>query len=100
MYSSISYLEISCRYNKLDLKQFVGVLQNRSAFHVIKYRNRKYTIVYVDTEDEFRLFNSKGILVAVIVGELFKFYVSSAPEIGIDLVFGLLAVLNIYPVKK
>lgn len=100
MLNSISYLEIRCRYNKVDLKMFAGYLIDNSASRVFIYRNRKYTIGYVEDEDEFRIFNSRGVLMAVIVGDSFQFYITSAPEIGLNLIWGLLAKLNIYPVTS
>lgn len=99
MYNSINYIEISCKYNKVDLQLFAGVFADGEASRVFVYRNRKYEIKYVKNEDEFRVFDSKGLLMAIIVGGVFKYYVTSAPEIGIDLIFGFLAKLNIYPVK-
>lgn len=99
MYNSISYVEISCKYNKLDLKLFTGTLIDNSASRVFVYRNRKYVIAFVEDEDEFRVFNSKGLLMATIVGDSFQYYVTSAPEIGLDLIFGFMAKLNIYPIK-
>lgn len=100
MYKSISYIEISCKYNKLELRRLCEAQQNASANFKFSFRNRRYVITYVEDEDEFRIFNSKGLLVANIVGGLFQYYVALAPEIGIDLIFGMLAVLNIYPIKK
>lgn len=100
MLNSISYLEISCKYNKVDLKQFAGDLIDNSASRSFMYRNRKYVFSYVEDEDEFRIFNSRGVLMAVIVGDSFQFYIASAPEIGLNLVWGLLAKLNVYPVKS
>ena len=99
MYNSISYVEIRCKYNKSDLKRFVGALQDKHASRVIMYRNRKYTIVYLPSWDEFRILNARNVLLAVIEKDLFKFYASLAPEIGLELVFGFLALFNIYPVK-
>lgn len=100
MLNSISYLEIRCRYNKVDLKHFSGFLEDKEACRVFVYRNRRYCFQYVEDEDEFRIFNSKGILMAIIFGDSFQFYVSSAPEIGLNLIWGLLAQLNIYPVTS
>ena len=100
MLNSISYLEIRCRYNKSDLKQFTGALQDRDAARVVTYRSRPYRLAYVAAQDEFRLFNRHGVIAASIVGESFQFYVSSAPEIGLNLIWGLLAQLNIYPVTS
>ena len=99
MYNSISYVEISCKYNKVDLMLFAGSLVDNTASRVFCYRNRKYVIDYVEDEDKFRIFNSKGLLMATIVGDSFQYYVSSAPEIGLMLIWGFLAKLNIYPVK-
>lgn len=99
MYKSISYLEISCKYNRSELCRFCGALQNASAYRVFKYRGRKYYIVYLPLQDEFRILNARDGLVAVVVGEVFKFYASSTPEIGLDLIFAFMALLNIYPVK-
>lgn len=99
MYKSISYLEISCKYNRSELCRFCGALQNASSNRKVSFRNRSYVIAFVADEDEFRVFNSKGLLVATIVGSSFQYYVTSAPEIGIDLIFAFMAMLNIYPVK-
>lgn len=99
MYNSISYVEICCKYNKVDLQLFSGIMNDSEASRAFVYRNRSYKIKYVKSEDEFRVFNSKGLLMAIIVGGMFKYYVTSAPEIGIDLIFGFMAKLNIYPVK-
>lgn len=99
MYNSISYMEISCKYNKSDLMRFVGALQGKHAFRHVVYRNRKYTIVYLPSWDEFRILNARNVLVAVIEKDLFKFYVSCAQEIGLNLIFSFLALFNIYPVK-
>lgn len=100
MLNSISYLEIRCRYNKPDLKQFSGFLVDKDASRVFVYRNRRYTFQYIEDEDEFRIFNSRGILMAIILGDSFQFYVLSAPEIGLNLIWGLLAKINVYPVTS
>lgn len=100
MYKSISYLEISCKYNRSELCRFCGAVQYASANRKFSFRNHFYFIAYDADRDEFRIFNSKGLLVANVIGDSFQYYVTSAPEIGIDLIFGFLAVLNIYPIKK
>lgn len=99
MLESIHYVEIRCSYNKLDLKRFTGALIDNSAGRALCYRNRKYVVAYIEDEDEFRVFNSRGLLVATIVGDSFQFYVTSAPELGIELIFGFMSKLSIYPVK-
>lgn len=99
MYNSISYVEIRCKYNKSDLKRFVGAIQNRDANRLIVYRNRKYFVVYDSASDSFYIRNRNNINIAHICDVTFYFYASSAPEIGLDLVWGLIALLNIYPVK-
>lgn len=100
MYKSISYLVISCTYNGMNLLMLSGALVCKDASRIINFRGRNYKLHYVDSEDEFRLFNSKGLLVASIVGGEFQFYVSSAPEIGLEHVFSLLARLSVYPINR
>ena len=99
MYNSISYMEISCKYNKSDLMHFVGALQGRNAHRTIVYRNRTYIIGYDAEDDYFYICNRHGVYFGYFLGENFKFYVSRAQEIGLELIFGFLAVMNIYPVK-
>lgn len=100
MLKSITYLEIRCKYNKPSLKLFANALQNSNVPRTIIYRHRRYDLTYIHDEDEFKLFNKSGLLVASIVGEYFQYYVSSAPEIGLDFVWGLLAKMNVYPVTS
>lgn len=99
MYNSISYMEISCKYNKSDLMRFVGALQGRNAHRTIVYRNRTYIIGYDAEDDFFYIWTTHGVLIAIIRKNTFKFYASRAQEIGLELIFGFLAVMNIYPVK-
>ena len=66
----------------------------------VVYRCRRYVLSYVEDEDVFLLTNKQDVIIARIVGETFQFYVSLAPEIGLNLVWGLLAQLNIYPVNS
>lgn len=99
MYKTISYLEISCKYNKVDLVLFSGALADPKASRLVVYRNRKYFLSYDKDDDRFYLFNVRGILIASIGAMVFKFRVSRAPEIGLEFIWGLLAKLNIYPVK-
>lgn len=99
MYNSISYVEIRCKYNKSDLMRFVGALQGRNAHRSIIYRNRTYIIGYDSEDDYFYICNRHGVRFGFFLGEKFKFYVSRAQEIGLDLIFGFLAVMNVYPVK-
>ena len=100
MYSSISYVEISCKYNHTSLVLFTGSLPDVDSRAFFSYRNRQYAIAYVRNERSFYLTNKKGVVVAKICDGVFKFYVSCAREIGLELVWGLLAVLNIYPVNE
>lgn len=99
MYNSISYIEISCKYNKSELMRFVGALQGRNAHRSIVYRNRTYIISYDPDDDCFYICNRHGNRFAYIMGDKVKFIVSSAQEIGLELIFGFLALFNIYPVK-
>lgn len=99
MYNSISYMEISCKYNKSDLMRFVGALQGRNAHRSIVYRNRTYIIGYDAEDDYFYICNRHGNRFAFIMEDKVKFYVSRAQEIGLELIFGFLALFNIYPVK-
>lgn len=100
MYKSISYAVIRCTYNDITLKKLSGALFCKDASRIIMFRGRNYKLHYVESEDEFRLFNSKGLLVASIVGGEFQFFVSSAPEIGLEHVFSLLARLSVYPLNR
>lgn len=100
MLNSISYLEISCNYNKVDLKLFCGDLSHKGSSRVVVYHNRRYFFSYDADDDAFYLVNKYGVCVGMLVGTIFKFYVSYAPEIGLNLVWGLLAKLNVYPVKS
>lgn len=100
MLNSISYLEIRCRYNESDLKQFTGALQDRDARRVVIYRNRRYFLSYDADDDTFYLVNKNCLRVAAISKMVFKFHVSNAPEIGLNLIWGLLAQLNIYPLTS
>lgn len=99
MYKSISYLEFSCKYNKSDLLRFVGSIQGRPAHRSIVYRNRTYIIGYDSEDDFFYICNRHGERFGYILGYEFKFYVSRAQEIGLELIFGFIALFNIYPVK-
>lgn len=100
MLNSISYLEISCKYNKMDLKSFAGSYYDMDVRRVVRYRNRRYFFSYVADDDAFYLVNKDNLRVGMLVGDIFKFYVSNAPEIGLNLIWGLLAHLNIYPVTS
>lgn len=100
MYNSISYLEIRCCFNKSDLKRFTGALQDRDARRIIMYRNRRYYLTYDSNTDMFSIMNRDGSCIGILVVGLFRFYVSHAPEIGLNLIWGLLAQLNVYPVTS
>lgn len=100
MYNSITYLEIGCIYNHNDLVRSVLSKRDSKEGFSVSFRNRKYKLHYVDDVNLFYLYNRFGDLVAIIADGQFKFYVSAAPEIGLELVWGLLARLNIYPVKS
>lgn len=99
MYNSITYVEISCKYNRSELKRFCGALQNASANRKISFRNRSYFIVYDADRDMFFIRNRNNINIARIGDNVFHYYVSSAPEIGLDLIFAFMALLSVYPVK-
>lgn len=99
MYNSISYIEISCKYNHSELCRFCGALQNASAQRKVSFRNRSYLIVYDADKKMFFIRNRNNINIARIGYGAFHYYVSSAPEIGLDLIFAFMALLNIYPVK-
>lgn len=100
MLKSISYLEINCRYNHLDLVMFSGALVDPKASRIVVYRNRKYYFSYDLEYKMFYLFNVRGILVATLSKMVFKFHVSHAREIGLENVWGLLAKINVYPVTS
>lgn len=99
MYSSISYIEISCKYNRSELCRFCGAIQNASANRKISFRNRFYFIAYDADKKMFFIRNRNNINIARIGYGVFHYYVSSAPEIGLDLIFEFMALLSIYPVK-
>lgn len=99
MYNSICYLEISCKYNYSELRRFCGALQNASANRKFLFRNRSYLIVYDADKDLFFIRNRHYIDIARIGCGVFYYYVSNAPEIGLELIFALMALLNVYPVK-
>lgn len=100
MLNSITYLEISCSYNRSDLVIFSGHCSDRGATRFVTYRCRRYFFSYDDIENIFYLTNNSGTIVGVLNDDTFKFYVSHAPEIGLNLIWGLLAQLNIYPVNS
>ncbi|MBQ9751880.1 MAG: hypothetical protein IJV81_03505 [Paludibacteraceae bacterium] len=99
MYNSISYVEISCKYNRSELCRFCGALQNASANRKILFRGRVYFIAYDADRELFFIRNRNSIDIAKIGDNVFHYYVSSAPEIGLDLIFALMAVLSVFPVK-
>lgn len=79
--------------------RFVGALQGRNAHRTIVYRNRTYVIGYDAEGDYFYICSKNGVYFGYLFDENFKFYVYRAKEIGVELIFGFLAVMNIYPVK-
>lgn len=79
--------------------RFVGAIQGRAAHRSIVYRNRTYIISYDCEDDCFIICNRHGAPFGYVQNNKFKFYVSRAQEIGLELVFGFLALFNIYPVK-
>lgn len=99
MLNSISYLEIRCRYNHFDLVTFSCALSNPNARRILEYRNRQYFFSYDRDDKTFYIVNKKYLRVASISESVFRFHVSNAPEIGLNLIWGLLAQLNIYPVN-
>ena len=99
MYSSISYIEISCKYNRSELCRFCGALQNASANRKFSFRNRFYFIAYDADRELFFIRNRNNINIAKIGDNVFHYYVSSAPEIGLDLIFAFMVLLSVYPVK-
>lgn len=100
MLKSISYLEIRCKYNYIDLYCYTGAAADRESQRVFRYRNRRYVIACDPDTKEFFISNWSGIIIAVISESVFKFYVENATEIGLNFVWGLLAQLNIYPVTS
>lgn len=100
MLNSVTYIEIRCNYNKFDLKHFFGALQDSGIRRVVMYRNRRYYLAYDSGTDMFLIVNNHDICIGILSGRLFKFYVSRAPEIGLNLIWGLLAQLNVYPVTS
>lgn len=99
MYNSIRYVEISCKYNRLELCSFCGALQNASAKREVSFRNRSYFIIYDADWNMFFISNRDNKKIARISERAFHFFASSAPEIGLDLIYSFMALLNIYPVK-
>lgn len=99
MYNSISYVEISCKYNKSDLLRFVGALQGRNAHRPIFFRSRTYIIGYDAEDDFFYICNRQGERFAFIVGNEVMFYVSGAKEIGLELIYDFMCLFSVYPVK-
>lgn len=100
MLNSISYLEIRCRYNKPDLMLFSGAMSDQTAQRIFIYRNRQYSLRYDVNTGHFYIYNKHDNCIAVIDEDSFGFYIADAPEIGLNLVWGLLAQLNIYPVTS
>lgn len=100
MLDSISYLEIRCKYNYIDLYCYTGTAADRDAYRVFMYRNRRYVIECDPDKKEFYISNWSGIIIAVISESVFKFYMENAREIGLNLIWGLLAKINVYPVKS
>lgn len=99
MYNSISYIEISCKYNRSELCRFCGALQNASANRKFSFRNRVYFIIYDADRDVIFIRNRDNIKIASISEHTFHYFASSAPEIGLDLIFAFMALLSVYPVK-
>lgn len=100
MLNSISYLEIRCTYNYNDLFNYTGANVNREPRRIFMYRNRRYVIECDPDKKEFYISNWYGIIFALVSESTFQFYVNNAPEIGLNLIWGLLAQLNIYPVTS
>lgn len=79
--------------------RFVGALQGRNAHRSIVFRSRTYIIGYDAEDDFFYICNKQGARFAFVVGNEVRFYVSRAQEIGLELIYGFIAMFNIYPVK-
>lgn len=97
MYKSISYVEINCVYNHNELVRNVLAKKDSKNGFVVKFYNREYKLHFVEDVNLFYLYNKYGELIAIIAEGQFRFYVSAAPEIGLELVWGLLAKLSLYP---
>lgn len=98
MLSSITYLEIRCRYNKSDLLRYSGALSDSDAQRTFTYRARKYSLKYDTNTGHFLIYNKYWNCIAIIDEDSVGFFLSDAPEIGLNLIWGLLAQLCIYPV--
>lgn len=79
--------------------RFVGALQGKYAQRAIVFKNRTYIIGYDAEDDYFYICNRHGAPFGYLIGGKFKFYVSRAQEIGLELIFQFLAIMNVYPVK-
>lgn len=98
MLSSITYLEIRCRYNKSDLLRCSGALYGQNVQGTFTYRSREYSLKYDTNVGNFLIFNKYCDCIAIIEEDCVGFFLADAPEIGLNLIWGLLAQLCIYPV--
>lgn len=98
MLSSITYLEIRCRCNKSDLLRCSGALYAQDVQGTFTYRSREYSLKYDTNTEHFYIYNKYHDCIAIIDEDSVGFFLADAPEIGLNLIWGLLAQLCIYPV--
>lgn len=99
MYKTISYLEIRCNYNLTDLSLFAGSCIENGSRRVISYRGRRYYFFYDSSCRAFILSNARCVPFAYLYDNTFRYHPPRVPEIGLELVWGLLAKINVYPVN-
>lgn len=99
MLNSISYLEINCSYNKIDMMLFSGHFNGEGCSRTFFYRGYKYNISYDKDDDSFVIINKCNVPIGYLSDSRFKFYAPRAKEITLELLWGFLAKMNIYPVK-
>lgn len=99
MLNSIDYLKIRCSYNRIDMMLFSGHFNGEGCSRTFFYRGYKYNISYDKESDTFVVINKNNVPIGILTDARFKFYPSRAPEIGLELLWGFVAKMNIYPVK-
>lgn len=78
--------------------RYSGAFSKQDAQRTFTYRSREYSLRYDVNTDHFHVYNKHCECIAIIDEDCFGFFPADAPEIGLNLIWGLLAQLCIYPV--
>lgn len=99
MFSSVTYMEIRCRYNHSYWWNLETECKVNQKYKPIVFRSRTYYIGYADEENCPAVYNSQKEPVIFLDEGFCEFHLKNFHPKDLSVVSSFLAFLNIYPIK-